>query len=285
MERAREAGHDLVRDRVGGLVLRLPGGHRGRRAAGQDRHRRRRPRCAAGPRSPTRGWPTSTTSGCSPRRGGGRWQRPGPGRSGRCGPRPSVKDPAYPDTRYVTDLVAPGVVNTMPEATLRAVADHGEVPADSVRGHYADARQVLDRAGARSASTTTTSSQALERRRRGNVRRQLGAARRPAGRQAAQSVSFSSAKRPDRRAGNDARDSAYVIVGAGLAGAKAAETLREAGLRRPGRADRGRGRTALRAAAAVQGLPAGQGRTRHDLRPPGVVVRRARRRAASRRRR
>ena len=44
---------------------------------------------------------------------------------------------------YVTKLVAPGVVNTMPEATLRAVADHGEVPADSVRGHYADAGQVL----------------------------------------------------------------------------------------------------------------------------------------------
>ena len=55
----------------------------------------------------------------------------------------SVKDPAYPDTRYVTDLVAPGVVNTMPEATLRAVADHGQIPADSVRGHYQDARQVL----------------------------------------------------------------------------------------------------------------------------------------------
>jgi len=55
----------------------------------------------------------------------------------------SVKDPAYPDTRYVTDLVAPGVVNTMPEATLRAVADHGRIPADSVRGHYQDAREVL----------------------------------------------------------------------------------------------------------------------------------------------
>jgi len=55
----------------------------------------------------------------------------------------SVKDPAYPDTRYVTGLVAPGVVNTMPEATLRAVADHGQIPGDSVRGHYADARQVL----------------------------------------------------------------------------------------------------------------------------------------------
>jgi transaldolase len=57
----------------------------------------------------------------------------------------STKDPAYPDTRYVVDLVAPGVVNTMPEATLRAVADHGQVPADSVRARYDDAQQVLDR--------------------------------------------------------------------------------------------------------------------------------------------
>ena len=56
----------------------------------------------------------------------------------------SVKDPAYPDTRYVTGLVAPNVVNTMPEATMRAVADHGEVPADSVLGRYEQAQQVLD---------------------------------------------------------------------------------------------------------------------------------------------
>jgi transaldolase len=55
----------------------------------------------------------------------------------------STKDPAYPDTRYVVDLVAPGVVNTMPEATLRAVANHGDVPADSIRGNYESAAQVL----------------------------------------------------------------------------------------------------------------------------------------------
>ena len=55
----------------------------------------------------------------------------------------SVKDPAYPDTRYVTDLVGPGVVNTMPEATLRAVAGHGQVPADSIHGHYDESQQVL----------------------------------------------------------------------------------------------------------------------------------------------
>lgn len=56
----------------------------------------------------------------------------------------SVKDPAYPDTRYVTSLVAPNVVNTMPESTLRAVADHGDVPADSIHGSYAESQLVLD---------------------------------------------------------------------------------------------------------------------------------------------
>jgi transaldolase len=40
-----------------------------------------------------------------------------------------TKDPAYPDTLYVGRLIAPGVVNTMPEATLRAFADHGDVGA------------------------------------------------------------------------------------------------------------------------------------------------------------
>jgi transaldolase len=56
----------------------------------------------------------------------------------------STKDPAYPDTRYVVDLVAPGVVNTMPEATLRAVAAHGVVPADSIRDTYPAAQALLD---------------------------------------------------------------------------------------------------------------------------------------------
>ena len=55
-----------------------------------------------------------------------------------------TKDPAYSDTLYVTELVAPGTVNTMPEATLEAVADHGEVEGDTVTGHYAEAQQVLD---------------------------------------------------------------------------------------------------------------------------------------------
>ena len=56
-----------------------------------------------------------------------------------------VKDPSYDDTRYVVDLVAPGVVNTMPEATLNAMADHGKLRGDTVTGSYDDAQQVLDR--------------------------------------------------------------------------------------------------------------------------------------------
>jgi transaldolase len=56
-----------------------------------------------------------------------------------------VKDPDYSDTMYVTELVAPGTVNTMPEKTLDAVIDHGEITGDTVRGRYGDADALLDR--------------------------------------------------------------------------------------------------------------------------------------------
>ena len=45
-----------------------------------------------------------------------------------------VKNPDYSDTLYVTELVAPNTVNTMPEKTLDAVADHGEITGDTVTG-------------------------------------------------------------------------------------------------------------------------------------------------------
>ncbi|MFC7980630.1 transaldolase [Streptomyces sp. NPDC057336] len=54
-----------------------------------------------------------------------------------------VKDPAFRDTLYVEELVAPGTVNTMPEATLRAAADHGDVRGDTVTGGYVQARADL----------------------------------------------------------------------------------------------------------------------------------------------
>ena len=55
----------------------------------------------------------------------------------------STKDPAYPDTMYVVDLVAKDTVNTMPEPTIKATADHGVITGDSVHGHYDEARKLF----------------------------------------------------------------------------------------------------------------------------------------------
>ena len=56
----------------------------------------------------------------------------------------STKDPAYPDTKYVVELVAPDTVNTMPEATILAVADHAVLRGNAVSGTYEEARKVFD---------------------------------------------------------------------------------------------------------------------------------------------
>ena len=55
-----------------------------------------------------------------------------------------VKDLAYPDTMYVDDLVAADTVNTMPEKTLEAVADHGRITGDTVRDRYPESARLLD---------------------------------------------------------------------------------------------------------------------------------------------
>jgi transaldolase len=55
----------------------------------------------------------------------------------------STKDPAFPDTMYVVDLVVDQTVNTMPEATLRATADHGVLHGDTVHGTYDASRKVF----------------------------------------------------------------------------------------------------------------------------------------------
>jgi transaldolase len=54
-----------------------------------------------------------------------------------------VKDPNLSDTLYVTELVAPELVNTMPEKTMEAVFDHGIVPANSITNNYESAKMVL----------------------------------------------------------------------------------------------------------------------------------------------
>jgi transaldolase len=55
----------------------------------------------------------------------------------------SVKDPSFGDTMYVVDLVAPDTVNTMPEGTIKATADHGKIIGDTVHGTYDASRQVF----------------------------------------------------------------------------------------------------------------------------------------------
>jgi transaldolase len=55
----------------------------------------------------------------------------------------STKDPAYPDTMYVTELAVADTVNTMPEATILATADHAPLHGDAVHGTYGESRQVF----------------------------------------------------------------------------------------------------------------------------------------------
>ncbi|WP_181779065.1 transaldolase [Pseudonocardia pini] len=55
-----------------------------------------------------------------------------------------VKNPDYPDTLYVSELVVAGTVNTMPAKTLQAFADHGDTTGDRVTGYAAEARAVFD---------------------------------------------------------------------------------------------------------------------------------------------
>ncbi|HEY7052137.1 MAG TPA: transaldolase [Mycobacterium sp.] len=69
---------------------------------------------------------------------GGRVQRPLWASTG-------VKNPDYSDTLYITELVAPNTVNTMPEKTIDAVADHAEITGDTVTGRSAEAQEVFDK--------------------------------------------------------------------------------------------------------------------------------------------
>jgi len=75
-------------------------------------------------------WPTLARAGAKPQRP--LWASTG------------VKNPDYADTMYVTELVAPNTVNTMPEKTMDAVADHGEIRGDTVSDTSAAAQQVFD---------------------------------------------------------------------------------------------------------------------------------------------
>jgi transaldolase len=65
-----------------------------------------------------------------------------------------VKNPDYSDTMYVSELVVADVVNTMPEKTLNAFADHGEVTGDAVTGTAAQSQEVFDAVAAQGIDIT-----------------------------------------------------------------------------------------------------------------------------------
>ena len=145
LEKARANGHDLSQihsvasffvSRVDTEIdKRLDAAGRRLRPEGQGRDRQR-PAGLPGLRERS-----------SPASAGRAW-RP----TGRASQRPlwastGVKNPDYDDTMYVVDLVVDDTVNTMPEKTLQAVADHGEVTGDQVRPHYDDAQRPHGRPG------------------------------------------------------------------------------------------------------------------------------------------
>jgi transaldolase len=55
-----------------------------------------------------------------------------------------TKSPEFKDTVYVEELIAPGVVNTMPESVILAYEDHGDTRGDTVTGSFGTAKKVLD---------------------------------------------------------------------------------------------------------------------------------------------
>ena len=155
LERRVAAGQPVDADRLGRLVLRLAHRRQGRRGARADSALRGRVAIAnahhaygrylarfAGAR-----WEALRRAGATPQRP--LWASTG------------TKDPSYSDVLYVERLIAPGVINTMPEKTLRAFADHGNVEPTSAPTSAPRERPLGRRP--RRASTSTRSPSELER--------------------------------------------------------------------------------------------------------------------------
>ena len=144
LEQAKANGHDLTKigsvasffvSRVDTEIDKRLDEDRQRREA-KALHRAR-------PRSPT---PSSPTSAYAEVFSTDRWQALAD--AGAHPQRPlwastSTKNPDYRDMIYVEELIAPGTVNTMPEAVIHAFADHGETRGDTITGAYDQARQVI----------------------------------------------------------------------------------------------------------------------------------------------
>ena len=135
-----------VQDPFGRIVLRLAGGHRDRQAVGEDRRRTealalRGQAGVANARLAYAAYEEVFVGGSrfeALKADGARVQRPLWASTG-------VKNPDYSDTLYVTELVAPNTVNTMPEKTMDAVADHGVITGDTVTGTARAAQEMFDK--------------------------------------------------------------------------------------------------------------------------------------------
>ncbi len=140
MERAKEAGHDLSRIHsvASFFVSRVDAEVDSRLSAGNGPAELRGKAALANARLAYRLFQEVTASDRwqALHAAGAPFQRPLWASTG-------VKDPAYPDTLYVSELVARDTVNTMPEGTLRAFADHGEVTGDTVTGRYGESEEVF----------------------------------------------------------------------------------------------------------------------------------------------
>ena len=130
---------------------------------------------AARPPSPTPGSPTRRTKRSSAPTACGRSRDAGANPQRPLWASTGVKDERYPDTLYVTDLVVADTVNTMPEKTLEAFADHGEVHGDPVTGKAAEAQAGLRRSRRRRHRLRGRAARARARGRR-QVREVLGRA-------------------------------------------------------------------------------------------------------------
>ena len=124
--------HRPVEHPLGRLVLRVARRHRDRQAPRAPSAPTRRSRSRARPASPTPSSPTRSTSRRSPPSAPRRSLAAGANEQRPLWASTGVKDPSLPDTLYVTELVAPDVVNTMPEKTLDATFDHGVITGDTV---------------------------------------------------------------------------------------------------------------------------------------------------------
>ena len=139
LEQRVQDGGSLKADRVGGVLLHLPRGHRNRQApgkAGADPSLKD-PASLANAQLAYQAYEElfSSDRWRALEAKGARTQRPLWASTG-------VKNQDYPDTLYVSDLIAPDTVNTMPEKTVRSYADHGS-PGKPIQKTYDEAAQVM----------------------------------------------------------------------------------------------------------------------------------------------